>query len=92
MLRNLALSCQGCNSYKHDKVTGRDPVTEQMVPLFHPRRHKWRDHFAWSDDCTRIHGLTPIGRATVITLKMNRTELINLRRALVAILKHPPSD
>src|SRR5262245_7679839 len=48
---NLALSCQGCNNHKYVKTTGTDPVTALVVPLFHPRQDRWREHFAWSDDC-----------------------------------------
>ncbi|WNZ24154.1 mitochondrial large ribosomal subunit protein uL30m [Leptolyngbya sp. NK1-12] len=32
----------------------------------------WSEHFAWSEDTTLIIGLTPIGRATVQTLRLNR--------------------
>jgi 5-methylcytosine-specific restriction endonuclease McrA len=36
-LENLALSCQGCNNHKYNKIEGYDPVSRQFVPLFHPR-------------------------------------------------------
>ena len=45
ILDNLALACQGCNNHKYDKITGRDPASGQAVPLYHPRRDHWRDHF-----------------------------------------------
>jgi hypothetical protein len=35
-------------------------------------------------------GLTPTGRATVETLKLNREGLINLRRVLYVMGEHPP--
>lgn len=38
---NLALSCQGCNNHKYNKVEGVDPVSGATVPLFHPRRDRW---------------------------------------------------
>jgi hypothetical protein len=63
---NLALSCQGCNNHKHIKTEAIDPITKRLVPLFHPRRRKWREHFAWNEDCSLVIGLTPIGRATMI--------------------------
>jgi len=63
-LDNLALSCQGCNNHKYTKVEGHDPVTGDIVPLYHPRRQQWRNHFAWNEDFTLIIGLTPVGRAT----------------------------
>jgi hypothetical protein len=40
---NLALSCQTCNNYKYTKTEAVDPVTNQSVSLFHPR--KWRSIF-----------------------------------------------
>jgi len=39
---------------------------------------------------TEVIGLTPTGRATIETLKLNRKGVINLRWALFAVGKHPP--
>ena len=69
-LDNLALACQGCNGHKYVKTHGVDPASGERVPLFHPRRQRWRDHFAWDADFTLIIGLTPTGRATVETLQV----------------------
>jgi len=79
-LDNLALACQGCNGHKYVKTEGVGPVSGELVPLFHPRRQLWREHFAWNADFTLIIGLTPTGRATVEVLQLNREGLINLRR------------
>ncbi len=38
-----------------------------------------------------IRDRTASGRTTVVTLHLNRTELVNLRRALRAIGVHPPA-
>lgn len=91
-LDNLALSCQGCNNHKYTKTEGLDPVTEQVVPLLHPRQQVWQEHFAWNADYTLVVGLTPTGRATVNELQLNRAGLVNLRRALFALGEHPPND
>ena len=91
-LDNLAFSCQGCNNHKYTKTVGRDPVSGETVPLFHPRRQRWRDHFVWNDDTTLIIGLTPTARATVEALQLNRPGLVNLRRALYALGEHPPAE
>jgi len=91
-LDNLALACQGCNGHKSAKTKAIDPVTKQLVPMFHPRRQKWREHFHWNDDCTLIVGITETGRATIAALQLNRDCLINLRRALYALGKHPPRE
>lgn len=88
--RNLAWACAGCNYYKHDKVTGIDPLTGRVVRLFNPRRQRWPDHFAWDVDTTLMLGLTAVGRATIKTLRLNREELINLRKALQLLTQHPP--
>ncbi|MGQ9627694.1 MAG: HNH endonuclease [Anaerolineae bacterium] len=91
-LDNLALACQGCNNHKYNKIEARDPVTGDVVPLFHPRRQQWRDHFVWNEDFTLIIGLTPTGRATVEALQLNREGLVNLRRILYAMGEHPPAE
>jgi hypothetical protein len=89
-LENLALSCQGCNNHKFTKTEGFDPLTKQTVPLFHPRKQRWRDHFTWNEDYTLVIGLTPTGRATVNELHLNRSSLSNLRHVLFASGEHPP--
>ena len=87
----LAWACPACNSHKYDKTTGHDPQTGRLVPLFNPRRQRWAQHFHWSADFLLIQGQTAIGRATLEALRMNRLELVNLRRALLAIGRHPPA-
>ncbi len=60
------------------------------MPLFNPRQHSWSEHFIWSADGLLIIGLTPIGRATVATLVLNRERVINIRAADKAVGRHPP--
>ncbi|HSH01305.1 MAG TPA: hypothetical protein VLL52_02225 [Anaerolineae bacterium] len=67
-----------------------DSVTEQVVPLFHSQRQMWRDHFQWQDEGARIFGLTETGRATVLALKMNRPQMIRVRRMWIKLDEHPP--
>ncbi len=81
VLSNLALACFYDNSYKGPNIAGFDPVTGQMVRLFHPRRHKWSRHFRW--DGPFLRGRTPIGRVTVRVLEMNQPERVALRAALM---------
>jgi len=45
---------------------------------------------AWSPDASLIVGLTPIGRATIAALALNRAGLLNLRRVLSRAGEHPP--
>ncbi|HPM82749.1 MAG TPA: HNH endonuclease [Candidatus Anammoximicrobium sp.] len=87
---NLCLACPTCNRCKADRTAAVDPATGREVPLFHPQQDEWTDHFAWSEDGTRIVALTPTGRATVAALRMNRPQLIRMRRMWVAMSEHPP--
>lgn len=89
---NLWLACSLCNDHKNDRIAALDPMTGDVVRLFDPRRQRWSDHFMWSDEGTRIMGQTPIGRATVIALHLNRPSLVQARRAWVRVGWHPPAD
>ena len=89
---NLALSCQGCNNCKYTSVDATDPVTGATVPLFHPRRQRWDEHFAWNGDFTLVIGRTPMGRATVEKLQLNRGGVVNLRHVLRVVGEHPPTE
>jgi 5-methylcytosine-specific restriction endonuclease McrA len=80
VLENLAWACQRCNERKGPNLTGVDPETSTVVPLFHPRRDRWEDHFAL--DGLKIIGVTATGRATVPLLGMNRAECLRWRAAL----------
>jgi hypothetical protein len=90
-LDNLAFACSGCNGHKYNKIEALDPTDGKIASLFNPRQQPWSEHFAWSDDYTRIIGLTPTGRATVEALQMNRPGLVNMRGVLYLIGKHPPN-
>ena len=91
-LDNLALACGGCNGHKYTKVEALDPVSQTQVPLYHPRQQAWQDHFGWSADYLQMIGLTPIGRATIEALRLNRPGVINLRRLLLIARLHPPNE
>jgi hypothetical protein len=56
--------------HKADKPDSSDPVTLQVVPLFHPLEQSWREHFELESDGTCV-GRTPVGRATTAALRMN---------------------
>src|SRR5829696_5489874 len=63
---NLALACFHCNAHKGPNLSGIDPATSAVTVLFHPRKDRWSDHFAWNGP--EVVGLTPRGRATVLVL------------------------
>lgn len=77
---NLALACYPCNLHKGPNLTGIDPDSGAIAPLFNPRREAWSEHFALRGSV--IVGLTPIGRATVRVLSMNGSTRIELRAEL----------
>ncbi len=87
---NLWLACPLCNGYKATKTREIDPQTGEEAPLFNPRQQSWCEHFRWSDDGVEIIGLTPIGRATVVALKLNNEILTRARRRWVLAGWHPP--
>ena len=89
---NLWLACSQCNNHKSDRITALDPVGGQEVRLYDPRRQIWNEHFAWVDSGTHIIGLTPVGRATVLALQLNRPILARARRRWSGVGWHPPRD
>ncbi len=91
-LKNVALSCYSCNLSKWVHTEWKDPETSKIVKLFHPRLDDWDDHFKWSDDLTEIIGLTPSGRATILLLMINRSGLVNARKALISHGVHPAQN
>jgi len=75
---HLALSCIYCNIFKGPNLSGVDPITREIVRLFHPRRDNWEDHFRWQD--AELAGRTPIGRATIEVLRINDATAVSLGR------------
>src|SRR5262249_14807360 len=88
---NLWLSGRRCNEFKGVQVEALDLETGLAAPLFNSRRQAWHEHFAWSKSGTQIIGLTPVGRATVIALKLNNTEIVSARLLWVGAGWHPPT-
>lgn len=89
-LGNLALACQGCNARKYTAIEAPDPETGELVRLYNPRKDAWENHFEWVEDSTKLKGLTPIGRASIQKMGLNRQALLNLRGVLFAAGEHPP--
>ena len=91
-VENLWLACRACNLAKSNKVSGIDKHSGQEVPLFNPRTQKWDEHFQWSKDSSNVIGITPIGRATVLALKLNNFFIVTARKNWVQVGWHPPSE
>ena len=90
---NLWLACPLCNGHKSDKIAALDPDTGQVVPLFHPGRQVWSEHFAWSADGVRIVGKTAVGRATVSALHLSDDpDALVVRSYWVLAGWHPPGE
>lgn len=80
---NLAYSCFRCNVWKGTDIGSLNPSTGEFSRLFHPRRHRWEDHFVLRD--FRIEPLTDEGEATVRLLKLNLDKRVVERKLLAAI-------
>ncbi len=79
---NLALACNRCNAHKGPNIAGIDPLSGDLVALFHPRRDAWAEHFEIRGP--QIVGLTLVGRASVDVLAMNDERRLERRAVLLA--------
>ena len=85
---NLCLACFDCNRNKGSDFASFDPVTDQIAPLFNPRRQLWVDHFKLENSL--IKPLTPQGRVTVFVLQLNESFRVEERAALTESGLYPP--
>jgi hypothetical protein len=90
LLDNLCLSCANCNMSKAHATSAVDPETGESVPLFNPRTQDWSEHFEWMPDRIVLQGLTPVGRATIRRLRINRDRMLSARANWVFFDLHPP--
>lgn len=89
---NLCAACRKCNELKRIKTEAADPISREIVPLYHPRTERWSDHFEFSNDGTMILGKTKTGRATVAALQLNRQRAILLRSLWMKVGWFPPAE
>jgi hypothetical protein len=87
---NLWLSCHKCNKLRSNRMKGEDPLTGEVVDLFHPRLELWEAHFAWEQDGVYIVGRTAKGRATVAALKLNDAYHKSARSVWIIAGIYPP--
>jgi hypothetical protein len=78
---NLAWSCLDDNKHKGPNIAGIDPVTNQLVGLFHPRPQRWERHFVWTGAI--LVGRTRIARATIRVLAINDADAVAFRAELM---------
>ena len=79
---NLAVACAICNGHKGSDLASIDLESGAIVPLFHPRRESWAEHFRLAGG--QIEPLTPQGRVTVRLLQLNHPERVQERELLAA--------
>ena len=89
---SLWLACPLCNGHKATQTHGTDPLSGDRTPIFNPRKQIWGEHFAWSQDGTRIVGLSACGRTTIAALQLNNEYLVKARRRWVMAGWHPPQE
>ncbi len=87
---NLWRSCCPCNELKGIQTRALDPESGETAPLFNPRTQTWNEHFRWDEQGAMMIGLTPMGRATVVALQLNRPMPAGARRRWVLVGWHPP--
>ena len=87
-LENIALACPGCNLHKADRTTAVDPATGEQVPLFHPIRQRWQEHFRFKT--YQVEGKTAVGRATLEVLDLNHSRRQRIRQVEEAFGLYPP--
>ena len=88
----LWLACTRCNDFKGNRIAGHDPETGEVVALFNPRTQRWLAHFTWSTTGDHILGLTPVGRATIDTLRLNNSFMVVTRQFWVEGGWWPPAE
>ncbi len=89
-LENLCAACHRCNEFKGSKTHDLDPTTREFTPLFNPRLHRWKDHHIWANGGAHVVGLTAIGGATVLSLRLNNEYVVEARVLWIARQWHPP--
>jgi hypothetical protein len=84
---NLCLSCYECNKHKGSDLTSLDPVTHEIVRLFHPRKDRWEENFRFEREI--IVPLTPQARVTIHLLQINDQERLLERTILIEVGRYP---
>jgi len=84
---NLAFSCLSCNRYKGSDFATIDQLSQEIVPLFNPRRQVWNEHFFLKG--ARIEGRTQIGQGTARLLQFNLPNRMLERQVLISQNLYP---
>lgn len=88
---NLAIACKICNTYKGSDIASIDSETDEITPLYNPRRDRWHEHFQLKN--AELVPLTDRARTTIRLLQLNRSSYLEERILWLASgLVYLPSD
>jgi len=87
-LENLAFACPHCNQHKGTDLTTFLTSYEDIVRIFHPRKHDWFEFFSF-EDSGEILPKNRIAEATIKLLKLNEFERIIIRKILIEAGRYP---
>lgn len=79
---NLALACKLCNTFKGSDIASIDPETDEITPLYNPRRDRWSEHFQLKE--AELIPLTDRSRTTIRLLQLNRNQILKERALWLA--------
>jgi len=85
--QNLCYCCYWCNRFEGSDLSSIDPVSDEVVPLFHPSRDTWASHFQL--DGSIVKPVTATGRVTVNLLRINSSERVKERQKLIESGNYP---
>lgn len=84
---NFCLACLYCNTNKGSNVGTVLPPGDRFLPLYHPRKQKWTEHF--EIEGFEIIPKTDIGKATAKVLEFNHPDRLAEREILIRIGRYP---
>jgi HNH endonuclease len=76
---NLALACKLCNVHKGSDIASIDPQTNEITPIYNPRRDRWSEHFQLAPTAELI-ARSGQARATIRMLQLNHPDRVEERR------------
>jgi len=86
---NLALAGASCSLRKGARSFFISPESGAKIPLFRLRKQQWDPHFFWQG--ILLNGRAKTGRASVESLKMNRSLILAIHNEEVRFRCHPPT-
>ncbi|MCI4667618.1 MAG: HNH endonuclease [Bacteroidia bacterium] len=87
---NFCLACLYCNLNKGSNVGTVLPPGDRFLPLYHPRKQRWSDHFSIED--ILIKPLSEIGEATIKVLDFNHEDRLRERELLLKLGRYPSKE